>query len=163
MQKIKDLQETADKHLDKAEDLVDKFKEQMDQTKSSFEETKEKLVEQLDAFEEKAKETLDDLVADVDKFMEDGEKTVEDLLDSAKEMTDKAADLLGNQFAEMVVEKLLENAGPLKDAFDAIKSATGDSQDSMLGKFTDIAKQVEEVGNILESIKPALDIIESLV
>jgi chromosome segregation ATPase len=160
VEKVKALQAAADAHLDKATETIDVFRGHVVDARDAVRETKEQVVGHLDELEEGAKKALDELLGDADDFIEHGTQVLETMAGNLEQLTDKAVELLGTQIAEGVVTALTQSVQPLEQAFETLGELVGSSEESLLGKFGDIAEQVGEVGEILEKVKPVLDLVE---
>jgi chromosome segregation ATPase len=160
---IKELETEADGHLDEAEGLISKFKDTVDTARNSFSDAKEKLESDLDDFESKAKDTLDEAMTTLDQFMDTGANILSEFKDTLGSMGDEAINKVANQFMEEAVQHLLASCQPLEDAFDALKQICDANEDSVVGKITEIGDKVGEIAQILEPIKPVLEMIESML
>jgi chromosome segregation ATPase len=160
VERIKALQAAADGHLDKAAETIQQFRTHIVEARDVVSDTKDKLVAEVDEFEAGARKALDTLLGDADDFIEKGTDVLEDMTGNLESFTEKAVDVLGTQIAEAVVGQLTEAIQPLEQAFDTLGDLAGNSEESLLGKFGDIADQVGEVGEILDKIKPVLDLVE---
>jgi hypothetical protein len=96
-------------------------------------------------------------------FGEHSGELLANLVSHVEGLTGEHAGALGAKFGSEVVENLVQAADPLSGAFNVLHELAGGSHETVLGKFEEITGHLGSVTDIIDQIKPALDLIEEML
>lgn len=157
-----DFQEASSTVAEGAEDLMDELRAAITESVTRIEERRVSLTEQMSALESDAVEKLENLGNQFEEAHETTGQRVDTLLQDVDTATDKSASEIREQFADNCVEKVLAEFSALGDAFNALGSVAGEGGGDYDGAVGKIVDQIREVAELIEKIRPALELVKQL-
>ena len=150
-------------HWSGAHDEIKLFVSQLDEHLDDFKEHHEKHVADVDAFNEDHDNLFQGVVENLAGFGEHSGELLANLVSHVEGLTGEHAGALTAKFGSEVVESLVQAADPLSGAFSVLHELAGGSHETVLGKFEEVTGHLGSVTEIIDQIKPALDLIEEML
>jgi len=150
-------------HWSGAHDEIKLFVSQLDEHLDDFKEHHDKHVADVDAFKEDHDNLFQGVVENLSGFGEHSGELLANLVSHVEGLTGEHAGALAAKFGSEVVESLAQAADPLSGAFSVLHELAGGSHETVLGKFEEVTGHLGSVTEIIDQIKPALDLIEEML
>jgi DNA repair exonuclease SbcCD ATPase subunit len=160
---VAQFEHKVEDHWSGAHDEIKLFVSQLDEHLDDFKEHHDKHVADVDAFNEDHNNLFQGVVENLSGFGEHSGELLANLVSHVEGLTGEHAGALGAKFGSEVVENLMQAADPLSGAFNVLHELAGGSHESVLGKFEEITGHLGSVTDIIDQIKPALDLIEEML
>ena len=150
-------------HWSGAHDEIKLFVSQVDEHLDDFKEHHDKHLADVEAFHEDHDNLFQGVVENLSQFGEHSGELLTGLVSHVEGLTEEHAGAVAAKFGSEVVESLVQAADPLSGAFDVLHELAGGSHEAVLGKFEEITGHMGAVTEIIDKIKPALDVIEEML
>jgi len=160
---VAQFEHKVEDHWSGAHDEIKLFVSQLDEHLDDFKEHHDKHVADVDAFNEDHDNLFQGVVENLAGFGEHSGELLANLVSHVEGLTGEHAGALGAKFGSEVVENLVQAADPLSGAFNVLHELAGGSHETVLGKFEEITGHLGSVTDIIDQIKPALDLIEEML
>ena len=160
---VAQFEHKVEDHWSGAHDEIKLFVSQLDEHLDDFKEHHDKHVADVDAFHEDHDNLFQGVVGDLSGFGEHSGELLANLVSHVEGLTGEHAGALTAKFGSEVVESLVQAADPLSGAFSVLHELAGGSHETVLGKFEEVTGHLGSVTEIIDQIKPALDLIEEML
>jgi chromosome segregation ATPase len=160
---VQQLEVKLEDHWNDAHDEIKSFVDQVNGHLDEFKHEHESLLGALDHFQEDHNNLFQELVGGMEQFSSHSGDLLGNLVSHVEGLTDQHTTQLATKFGSEVVEHLLQSSDPLSSVFGVVNEVAGGSHESFLGKFEEITGNSEQVAEIINTIKPALDLIEEML
>ena len=160
---FQEMETEIDSQIETAKTSISEFREFVEDVKENLTERQTNLLEQFEAFEEKVKQKIETLMGDFDNLIEQGKNQLTELENSLDSISEDAVTNLNKKFIEEALGELTNSAGDLGKAISVVSEIGENSQELMDGKIGEIMDKVSEVTNLIEEIKPVLDLVKSML
>ena len=160
---VEALEHKLEDHWSEAHDEIKGFLGQVDEHLDEFKEHHEDLLASIEHFHEGHSNLFQEMVDGMEQFSSHSGDLLNGLVGHLEGLTDEHTTQLVSKFGTDVVEHLLQASDPLSGVFSVVNELAGGSHESFLGKFEEITGSSEQVAEIINQIKPALDLIEEML
>jgi hypothetical protein len=160
---VEQLDHKLEDHWSEAHDEIKGFLGQVDAHLDEFKDHHEQLRESVEHFHEEHNNLFQDIVGGIEQFSGHSGDLLNDLVSHVEGLTDQHTSQLVSKFGGDVVEHLLQSSEPLGAIFGVMSEVAGGSHESFLGKLEEVTGSSEQVAEIINTIKPALDLIEEML
>jgi chromosome segregation ATPase len=160
---VAQFEHKVEDHWSGAHDEIKLFVSQLDEHIDDFKEHHEKHVADIDHFNEDHDHLFQGVVESISQFGGHSGELLANLVSHVEGLTGEHAGAVATKFGSEVVENLVQAADPLSSAFSVLHDLAGGSHETVLGKFEEITGHMGSVTEIIDQIKPALDLIEEML
>jgi chromosome segregation ATPase len=160
---VEGLEHKLEDHWNEAHDEIKGFLGQVNEHLDEFKVHHEDLLSALEHFHGDHETLFQEIVGGIEHFSSQSGDLLGNLVSHVEGLTDQHTTQLVTKFGSDVVEHLLQASDPLSTVFNTVNELTGGSHEGFLGKFEEITGSSEQVAEIINQIKPALDLIEEML
>jgi chromosome segregation ATPase len=150
-------------HWDESHDEIKGFLGQVGEHLDEFKEHHDQLLADIEHFHENHGQLFQEVVEGLGSFESQSGDLLNNLVSHVEGLTEQGVGQIAQKFGGDVVENLLQISEPLSAVFGVVNEVAGGSHDSFLDKFEEITGNADQVAEIINSIKPALDLIEEML
>ena len=162
-QQIEAFEGTLDSCLEATQGEITEIQEVVVTVTSSFSDRSNQLVEDFNTFEQGIQAKLETLVEQFSSLVEHGTQQLQDLetlLDTASGETLKT---VNQKLTEELLGSLTQSASGLHEAIDGLSQVGESSKDLLDGEVGEILDKVSAVTDMIEEIKPVLDLVQRML
>jgi ABC-type transporter Mla subunit MlaD len=135
----------------------------LEEVKSDFETRKSSLLEGFESIEQEAQVRLQTLTENYSTLLDEGNNHLHELESLLDNTSGEAILALSRKFEEEVLTQLTQSAGELSQLIEGVGSAGEASQDLLQEEVGSVLDKLGEVTQLIEQIKPILDLVKEML
>jgi predicted nucleic acid-binding Zn-ribbon protein len=157
------LNEEFESQLQEVQANTTGFQSLLEEVKGEFETRKSSLLEGFESIEQEAQVRLQKLTENYSTLLDEGNNHLHELESLLDNTSGEAILVLSRKFEEEILTQLTQSAGELSQLIEGVGSAGEASQDLLQGEVGSMLDKLSEVTQLIEQIKPILDLVKEML
>jgi chromosome segregation ATPase len=162
-QQIEAFEGTLDSCLEATQGEIAEIQAVVVTVTSSFSDRSNQLVEDFNTFEQGIQAKLETLVEQFASLVEHGTQQLQDLETLLDTVSGETLTAVNQKLTEELLGSLTQSAGGLRDAIGGLSQVGESSKDLLDGEVGEILDKVSAVTDMIEDIKPVLDLVQKML
>jgi hypothetical protein len=157
------LNEEFESQLQEVQASTTGFQSLLEEVKGDFEIRKISLLDGVESIEQEAQVRLQKLTENYSTLLDEGNNHLNELESLLDNTSGEAVLVLSRKFEEEILTQLTQSAGDLSQLIEGVGSAGEASQDVLQGEVESVMDKLSEVTQLIEQIKPILDLVREML
>ncbi len=162
-QQIEAFKGTFDSCLEATQGEISEIQAVIVTVTSSFSDRSNQLVEDFNTFEQGIQAKLETLVEQFSSLVEHGTQQLQDLEKLLDMTSGEMLTAVKQKLTEELLGSLTQSAGGLHDAIGGLSQVGESSKDLLDGEVGEILDKVSAITDMIEEIKPVLDLVQKML
>ncbi|MGB7415247.1 MAG: hypothetical protein WA902_13665 [Thermosynechococcaceae cyanobacterium] len=162
-EKGQSLNEAFESQLQEIQANTTGFQSLLEAMKSEFENRKTSLIESFDSFEQGTQERILSLAENYSVLLDEGENHLYELEGLLDNTSGETILVLSQKFEEETLTELAQFVGELSELIEGVGIAGEVSENLLQGEVESVLDKLSEVTQLIEQIKPVLDLVKEML